>query len=131
MNATFLLIAAAAAVGVSTTLGARDVRAALYGAELSGTYGASGQPWRECIEPGGRTVYAAGSGWDEGLLSVHSDGQACFSYRSTGYREQDCFAVRRQGEALSFQSGAEGAVFTATSIRRGVRACSTPDVPVS
>ena len=131
MNAAFLLVAAATALTASATLNAHDVRATLYGTELSGTYGAGDRPWRECIEPGGRTIYAAESGWDEGLLSVRSDGKACFAYRSSGFREQNCFAVRRQGASLNFQSSPESSVFTATSIRRGVRTCAAPDAPVS
>lgn len=122
---------AAAAAAQSAALSAREARQALYGIEMAGVYEGDGSRWRECIEPGGRTAYLMDGAFDEGRLTINEAGEACFSYRSSGYRAQSCFAVRREGSGFRFNSGPDAPDFVTTEVRRGVRACSGSNAPVS
>lgn len=122
---------AAAAGAQSAVLNAREARQALFGIEMAGVYEGDGSPWRECIEPGGRTAYLMGGAFDEGRLTINETGEACFAYRSSGYRAQSCFAVRREGSGFRFQSAPEAPDFVTTEVRRGVRACSGANAPIS
>jgi len=121
----------AAAAAQSATLNAREARQALFGIEMAGVYEGDGSRWRECIEPGGRTAYLMDGALDEGRLTINTEGEACFSYRSSGYRAQSCFAVLREGSGFRFQSGPDAPDFVTTEVRRGVRACSGANAPIS
>jgi hypothetical protein len=75
----------------------------------------AGDDWRECIEPGGRTVYRRGGETREGRLEIRPDGQACFIYPPDA--DWSCFAVAREGQNYRFDA------FVTRTIRRGVREC--------
>lgn len=122
---------AAAAAAQSATLNAREARQALFGVEMAGVFEGDGSSWRECIEPGGRTAYLMDGAFDEGRLTINAEGEACFSYRSSGYRAQSCFAVLREGSGFRFQSGPDAPDFVTTEVRRGVRGCSGTNAPIS
>jgi hypothetical protein len=94
---------------------------------MAGYYEGDGHRWRECIEPGGRTVYVVDERVDEGRLEITAEGAACFRYRSSDYRAASCFAEARAGEGLRFTSAPGAPAFVTTEIRRGVRSCPRAD----
>jgi len=104
-------IAAAQAVRLT----AEEARRELYGVELAGVNESEGDDWRECIEPGGRTVYRRDGETREGRLEIRPDGQACFNYPPDTY--WSCFNVVREGRNYRFDE------FVTRRVRRGVRRC--------
>ena len=115
--------AAAAPAQEGAPLPAADVRAALFGYELSGEIlGAEGR-WTECIDRAGRTVWRMEDFVTHGRLVVRDDGQACFRYSHTEYRREVCWTMRREGERLRFDLvNGESLPLVATA-RRPVSSC--------
>ena len=105
------------AVAQTARLTAEEARRELLGVELAGVNEADGDVWRECIEPGGRTVYRRGGEVQAGRLEVRPDGQACFNYPPDTY--WSCFDVVREGENYRFDD------FITRTVRRNVRECGT------
>lgn len=127
-----LLFFAGVAAAQSARLSAAEARAELFGVQLMGIVEGEGEPWSECIDPAGRTLYRIGGGEDVGRLTISPEGHACFSYVSSGYGERACWVVRRAGRNYRFES-AQGAdlVFLTQTVTRGVRRCEGGDVPVA
>lgn len=117
MSLFVLAIVSGASIAAAQTarLTAEEARRELLGVELAGVNETYGDEWRECIEPGGRTVYQRGDERIEGRLQIRPDGQACFRYTSeSGW---NCFSVLREGENYRFDD------FVTRTVRRGVREC--------
>jgi hypothetical protein len=88
---------------LSAPLTAAEIRAAILGRELSGVTEESGVPWMECITPAGDTVYRFGPAPPQhGRVRVTEEGQACFSYAESGFAQEACWTMRRNGERLQF-----------------------------
>jgi|CXWL01.1.fsa_nt_gi hypothetical protein len=118
---------AGAAAAQSGRLRAAEVRAELFGVDLSGVVETSGERWRECIDPAGRTLYEIGDRLDQGRMRVQPSGDVCFSYQSTDYESESCWAVRRAG-ANNYRFGAPDgaevrAPFLTLNVRRNVSEC--------
>ena len=97
-GAVVLAVAAAAlspALAQGGYLGPAETRRFFYGIDMQGKHQPSGDDWRECIDPDGKTAYWFNGRYDEGRLVIRRDGALCFSYASTGYREPSCWLVRR------------------------------------
>jgi hypothetical protein len=89
-----LLLALAAVVSPALAqgahVGAAEARRLFYGIDMQGKHEPSGDEWRECIDPDGKTVFWIGGRYDEGRLVIRRDGALCFSYASSGFRDQAC-----------------------------------------
>lgn len=129
--AALALMAGAAAAQTQHYLSEQETRAALLGADMSGTHEAGDVPWRECIDPGGATVYWMYGRRDIGRLSVRPDGQACYSYQSSNYAREACWRLERRGDQLRFTQPGDAQGFITVAIRRGVRSCSGDETPIS
>lgn len=115
--AAAMVLTAGAAAAAAARLSAAEARGELFGVELIGVIEGAGDSWRECIEPGGRTMYQRGQERREGRLTIREDGQACFTYHGDDF--SSCFAVgRERGGNYRFDA------FATQSVRRGVRQCS-------
>jgi hypothetical protein len=117
----FAVLAAATAAGAATAqklhLSAAEARAELFGVRLIGVHEGINEPWQECIEPSGRTVYVFMRETQEGRLSIEDDGRACFAYADDGYAHRSCYLVQREGENYRFDQ------FITRRIERGVERC--------
>jgi|SRR5262245_21428490 len=108
---------AGAATAQNARLSAAEVRAELYGVRLSGVLEGLNEPWQECIEPSGRTVFTFMRDVDEGRLSVDRAGRACFAYAHDHFRRPACFVVMRDGSNYRFDT------WVTRQVERGVRHC--------
>ncbi|MBY9065267.1 hypothetical protein K1X12_00060 [Hyphomonas sp. WL0036] len=106
-------------------LSVEEMQAELFGIRMSGVVVQTGQPWNECVEPGGRTLYEFGGGFSEGLLQITEDGQACFTYPETG---TSCFRGQRAPKGYMFYAVGGGGTFHANKIERGVKRCIASDL---
>lgn len=116
---SLLVLAIVSVAGIAAAQTARltadEARRELYGVELAGVNEDAGDEWRECIEPGGRTIYRRGAEAKEGRLEIRPNGQACFHYPPDTY--ESCFDVVREGENYRFNA------FVTRTVRRDVRTC--------
>jgi hypothetical protein len=111
-------------------LGAPQVRAALFGFELSGEVVGTGEPWSECIDPRGRTLWRFGDFRADGRLEVRPDGQACFRYSYTEFRREACWAMRAEHGRLRFDLVNGVSLPLVIIARRPVLACGG-DAPIA
>ncbi|MEM6626400.1 MAG: hypothetical protein AAF719_06820 [Pseudomonadota bacterium] len=106
-----------------------EARRELFGVRLAGVTSFSADPWWECVEPDGDTVYSF-AGWEQrGRLEISNDAQACFRYDTDNYESQHCFAVTRRGDGYAFWGGGNGLFFTQT-VERGVTECRSEGAPI-
>ncbi len=80
---------------VANHLSAPEARRIFYGIDMQGEHQPSGDDWRECIDPDGKTAYWFNGAYDEGRLVIRRDGALCFSYASSGFRSEACWLVKR------------------------------------
>lgn len=116
------------AKGQGQALPAAQVKAGLFGVDMTGyspTYGIS---WRECIDPQGRTLYHTPAGLQRGRLKVTEDGRACFAYEDTDYKVESCFRVERNGKGFIFNGDAAGGIFVTTKLVPRVGACRSDEL---
>jgi hypothetical protein len=85
MSLSVLVVVSAAGIAVAQTarLTAEEARRELYGVELAGVNESAGDEWRECIEPGGRTVYRRGGEILEGRRTLIGRASASFARAKT------------------------------------------------
>ncbi|MDZ4762363.1 MAG: hypothetical protein SGJ21_14965 [Alphaproteobacteria bacterium] len=122
--------AAQLAKGAVATLSPEQVKEAIFGVDMQGHSPSFAMDWRECIEPGGATLYQTPAGVERGKAWVTVQGFACFSYEDTGFATASCYRVSRKGDALTF-TGEGGVVFIATEVRRGVKTCKPAEDLIS
>lgn len=101
------------------------MQAELFGIQMSGIVVQTGQPWTECIEPGGRTLYEIGEVRVEGVLEILPNAIACFTYEETG---TSCFRGQRAPRGYLFRSVDDGTLFHANKVQRGVKRCITSEL---
>jgi hypothetical protein len=135
MRANFLLCGLAALVAFAAPALAKGINQAeakrvFFGLDMGGIYEPDGSPWRECIERNGATRYWAGGDMiDEGKLTVRDNGEVCFSYKSSDYRNTSCFTADRVGKGWRFTSVNDPtSVFLATQARP-VKSCPSDQTP--
>jgi hypothetical protein len=134
-----MALAAALMSGVATAqgapnapLGAKDLRAEMFGVHLYGVESDSGIKWDECIAPDGATVYTVRPPFghppivDEGRLAITDAGQMCFSYPPVGDPEPACFRVVRRPDGYVFVGVDGSGTFLTTKVERGVTSCPMP-----
>lgn len=130
--AAALAAAVAPALAQVTYMSAPEARRVFYGIDMRGTHQPSGDTWRECINPDGKTGFWFNGGYDEGRLVVRPDGALCFSYASSGFREESCWKVRRVNPTnYRFESVDGGAGVFVTSRTQPAQACPGRDAATS
>lgn len=126
MGAIALALAAPAAgqlvKGKGAPLKPSEVAAALYGIDMQGYSPSSAITWRECIEPGGATLYETPGRIVKGRLVVSPDGLACFSYEDDDHSTVSCFTLYQSKAGLRFE-GDYGSLFVTTRVVTGVKTC--------
>lgn len=107
-------------------LTADELRTALIGTDMTGTYATNDGPrWRECVAQDATTVYLMeGEPPDYGRLTITEEDQACYSYASSSFSRSVCYRVFREaGAGLRFEDAEFPiAPFLAKQLRR-VRTC--------
>lgn len=108
--------------GSGVLLDAAQVRAEVFGIDMEGHTPSFGFSWRECIDPDGRTLYETPAGIQRGQMVLVENGMVCFSYDDDGHANRSCYNVSRTSAGFVFE-GAEGSLFIATRVVRGVKSC--------
>lgn len=108
--------------GKGAALKPKEVEAALFGIDMQGYSPSSAISWRECIEPGGATLYETPGRIVKGRLVVSPDGLACFSYEDDDYSTVSCFVTYQSKSGLRFE-GDFGSLFVTTKVVTGVKTC--------
>lgn len=123
---------ASAAAQTPSFLSAPEARRVFFGIDMQGVHQPSGDAWRECIDPDGKTAYWLRGAYDEGRLTVRRDGALCFSYASSGFQDQACWKVKRVNPTNYRFESAEGQtdVFVTTRTR-AAQTCPGRETPVS
>lgn len=125
---TFILPAAAAPAlaepAPNAPLTAEEIRAEFLGTRMSGVQLGTRQPFIECIEPNGRSIFRTGDYVSEGIMEVTPDAQACFTYASGTY----CYRVQRAPTGYMIHSVGASATFHARKVERGVTRCTADDL---
>ena len=107
--------------GKGAALKPKEVEAALFGIDMQGYSPTYGMSWRECIEPGGVTLYETPDRTSKGRLVVSPDGLACFSYEDDEYSTVSCYVTYKSGDGLRFEGA--GDLFVTTKVVTGVKSC--------
>ena len=108
--------------GKGVALKPKEVEAALFGIDMQGYSPTLNMSWRECIEPGGVTLYETPDRTMKGRLVISPDGLACFSYADDEYSTVSCYVTYRSGDGLRFE-GDYGSLFVTTKVITGVKSC--------
>ncbi len=106
---------------------AGQLRAALFGIEMTGFSPSYGFAWRECIEPGGDTLYETPDGILNGRLTISPRGEACFAYEDDGYKTPACYQTRKTDKGFRFD-GEFDSVFVTTKVVTGIRSCKKQEL---
>lgn len=101
------------------------LREELFGIRMSGIVLGTSIRWRECVEPGGRTLYEIEGDAYEGRLEITAEAQACFTYEATG---TSCFRGQRAPKGFLFHPVGGGNTFSVTKVERGVKKCIASDL---
>lgn len=99
-----------------------DLKAALFGIEMTGYSPTFGFSWRECIEPGGVTLYETPDGVMKGRLTISPKGEACFAYEDDGFATSACYRTRQTNTGFRFE-GDFDSVFITTKVVKGIKSC--------
>lgn len=105
-------------------LTADEIRAEFLGTRMSGVQLGTRQPFIECIEPNGRSIFQTGDYVSEGVMDVTPDAQACFTYASGTY----CYRIQRAPTGYMIHSVGASATFHARKVERGVTRCTADDL---
>lgn len=129
------ILALAALAGpalAQAAMGAAEARRTFFGMDMQGVHEPTGIRWRECIDRQGKTTFWFGETIDEGRLTVRGDGALCFSYASSGFRDNACWRIHSKGGGNYSFSHVDGDrdVFVTTATRR-VRQCEGPAPAIS
>ena len=110
-------------------MSAADIEATFFGVDMSGVTYSFGEPWRECIEPSGETVYHFMGETRIGRAWVNENAQLCFVYPADETGDTPaCFQAFKRGLDYIFYSEFNG-VFIADLVTPGVETCPR-DIPV-
>ncbi|MEM8854918.1 MAG: hypothetical protein AAGD34_14540 [Pseudomonadota bacterium] len=123
-----LICLATSQAAAAERLSGDEVRSYIFGAHLFGTVEGTDQPWNECIEPDGSTVYQIAGERVGGQATVDGIGRACFIYPHSG--SQSCFFVERVGGKIVFQSTGATIRFRVDRDVRPIKECDGT-VPLS
>lgn len=127
MALSFLSLPAIADVSQSIQgfLSADEITSELFGVSMAGVAGVSDDPWSECIEPDGDTVYNYAGVQRIGKMSVREDGMVCFRYDDENGVSSNCFMVSRiAGDGYVFSADVDGgSLFRTLTVTRNVSAC--------
>lgn len=129
--AALALAAAAATAAPGAPLDAATAKRTFFGIDMNGVMKSEGGEiaWRECVDPKGATVYWFAGSVDRGRLRVREDGALCFSYQSSGFAEEGCFAAYAEGkDQYRFVGLDSDSTFITRRLRKGVKACSADEM---
>lgn len=105
-------------------LTAEDIRAEFLGTRMTGIQLGTRQPFIECIEPNGRSIFQTGDYVSEGIMEVTPGALACFTYASGTY----CYRIQRAPTGYMIYSVDYDGVFHARKVERGVKRCTADDL---
>ena len=105
----------------------QQLKASLFGIEMTGFSPSYNFSWRECIEPGGETLYETPAGILKGRLTISANGQACFAYEDDGYATPACYQTRKTDKGFRFD-GDFDSVFVTTKVVTGIQSCKKQDL---
>ena len=108
-------------------MNADQLKKSLFGIEMTGFSPSYGFSWRECIEPGGDTLYETPDGLQHGRLTISPKGEACFAYEDDGYKTPACYQTRKTDRGFRFD-GEFDSVFVTTKVVTGIRSCKKQDL---
>ena len=104
-----------------------QLKASLFGIEMTGYSPTFGFSWRECIAPGGETLYETPDGLMKGRLTISPKGEACFAYEDDGYASPACYQTRKTDKGFRFD-GEFDSVFVTTKVVTGIQSCKKQDL---
>lgn len=104
-----------------------QLKTSLFGIEMTGFSPSYGFSWRECIEPGGDTLYETPSGVVKGRLTISAKDEACFAYEDDGYATPACYRTRQTDKGFRFE-GEFDSLFITTKVVTGIRTCKPQDL---
>jgi hypothetical protein len=104
-----------------------ELKASLFGIEMTGYSPTFGFSWRECIEPGGVTLYETPGGVMKGKLTISPKGEACFAYEDDGFATPACYRTRRTNAGFRFE-GDFDSVFITTKVVKGIKSCKPSEL---
>ncbi len=104
-----------------------QLKASLFGIEMTGYSPTFGFSWRECIEPGGETLYETPDGLMKGRLTISPKGEACFAYEDDGYATPACYRTRQTDKGFRFE-GEFDSLFITTKVVTGIKTCKPQDL---
>lgn len=104
-----------------------QIRASMFGIEMTGYSPTFRFSWKECIQPDGETLYETPDGLMKGRLTVTPEGQACFVYEDDGYATPSCYRMRQIDNGFRFE-GEFDSLFITTKVVTGIRTCKPQDL---
>jgi hypothetical protein len=104
-----------------------QIRASMFGIEMTGYSPTFGFAWRECIQPDGETLYETPEGLMKGRLTVSAKGEACFAYEDDGYTTPACYRMRQTDKGFRFE-GEFDSLFITTKVVTGIKTCKPQDL---
>lgn len=104
-----------------------QLKASLFGIEMTGYSPTFGFSWRECIAPNGETLYETPYGLMKGRLTISSKGEACFAYEDDGFATPACYRTRQTDKGFRFE-GEFDSLFITTKVVTGIKTCKPQDL---
>ncbi len=108
-------------------LSGAQLKASLFGIEMTGYSPTFGFSWRECIAPSGETLYETPDGVMKGRLTISPKDEACFAYEDDGYATPACYRTRQTDKGFRFE-GEFDSLFITTKVVTGIKTCKPQDL---
>jgi len=118
---------AAAQLAKGSVMSGAQIKASLFGIEMTGYSPTFRFSWKECIQPDGETLYETPDGLMKGRLTVTPEGQACFAYEDDGYATPSCYRMRQIDKGFRFE-GEFDSLFITTKVVTGIKTCKPQDL---
>jgi hypothetical protein len=124
----FKLVVFACAAGAESkapneVLSAKEIQAEFPGTRMTGS-SLTGDPFTECIEPDGRSIFNFEGRVSEGRMTVKESGQACFTYESGTW----CYRIQRAPSGYLIRGINSNGMFRVRSVERDIESCTDSDL---